>query len=194
MKSVTFSEIERVRKGPHHLVPTDPAQRLVLLMLSMVLGLPALVVAFHLIDPTAPLGYIVVPVLMGALLPTAARTLPGRLEVTTRFSACHLVGTLEDHHLVSRSADGRVRLALGLRRLASAVTPIVRSEAIADDSLAEIRARSRPGVAMAARIEITATTIRSSTSVNPRVAFTSSCTFSCSSGTTGSSFRAAPLP
>jgi len=61
----------------------------------MALGLPALVVAFHLIDPTAPLGYIVVPVLMGALLPTAARTLPGRLEVTTRFSACHLVGTLD---------------------------------------------------------------------------------------------------
>ncbi|NIA56745.1 hypothetical protein HAV22_24290 [Massilia sp. TW-1] len=96
MKSVTFSEIERVRQGPHRPVPADPAPRLVLLVLSMLLGLPALVVAFHLIDPTAPLGYIVVPVLMGALLPTAARTLPGRLEVTTRFSACHLVGTLDD--------------------------------------------------------------------------------------------------
>lgn len=40
-----------------------------------------------------------------------------------------LVGTLEHHHLVGRSADGRVRLALGLRRLASGVTPVVRSEA-----------------------------------------------------------------
>ena len=40
-----------------------------------------------------------------------------------------LVATLEGHHLVSRSADGRVRLALGISRLASAVTPIVRSEA-----------------------------------------------------------------
>jgi DNA-binding IclR family transcriptional regulator len=40
-----------------------------------------------------------------------------------------LVATLEEHHLVSRSADGRVRLALGISRLASAVTPIVRSEA-----------------------------------------------------------------
>ena len=40
-----------------------------------------------------------------------------------------LVTTLEQHHLVSRSADGRVRLALGISRLASAVTPIVRSEA-----------------------------------------------------------------
>jgi hypothetical protein len=96
MKSVTFSEIERVRKGPHRPAPVEPVQRLALLMLSMVLGLPALVVAFHLIDPTAPLGYIVVPVLLGGLLPTLARTLPGRFEVTTRFSACHLVGTLDD--------------------------------------------------------------------------------------------------
>ena len=40
-----------------------------------------------------------------------------------------LVATLEQHHLVSRRPDGRVRLGLGLSRLASAVTPIVRSEA-----------------------------------------------------------------
>ena len=36
------------------------------------------------------------PVLLGGLLPAVARTLPGRFEVTTRFSACHLVGTLDD--------------------------------------------------------------------------------------------------
>lgn len=40
-----------------------------------------------------------------------------------------LVTTLEQHHLVSRQADGRVRLGMGLRRLAAAVTPIVRAEA-----------------------------------------------------------------
>jgi hypothetical protein len=98
MKSVTFSEIERVRKGPPRPSPTVPAptQRVALLLLSMALGLPALVLAFHLIDPTAPLVYIVVPVVLGGLLPTVARTLPGRFEVTTRFSACHLVGTLDD--------------------------------------------------------------------------------------------------
>lgn len=96
MKSVTFSEIERVRKESHRPAPIDPAQRQVFLLLSMVVGLPALVIAFHLIDPTAPLGYIIVPVLLGALLPTVARSLPGRFEVTTRFSACHLVGTLDD--------------------------------------------------------------------------------------------------
>lgn len=96
MKSVTFSEIERVRKGSPRPSLTSPAQRLLLLLLCLVLGLPALVLAFHLIDPTAPLGYIVVPVLLGGLLPTIARTLPGRFEVTTRFSACHLVGTLDE--------------------------------------------------------------------------------------------------
>jgi len=40
-----------------------------------------------------------------------------------------LVTTLEEHHLVSRDHDGRVRLALGVSRLAAAVTPIVRNEA-----------------------------------------------------------------
>jgi hypothetical protein len=96
MKSVTFSEIERVRKGPHRTASLAPAQRRAVLLLSMVLGLAALVFAFHLVDPTAPLGYIVVPVLLGGLLPAIARTLPARFEVTTRFSACHLVGTLDD--------------------------------------------------------------------------------------------------
>jgi DNA-binding IclR family transcriptional regulator len=40
-----------------------------------------------------------------------------------------LVTTLEAHQLVARADDGRVRLALGISRLASAVTPIVRAEA-----------------------------------------------------------------
>jgi hypothetical protein len=40
-----------------------------------------------------------------------------------------LVATLEEHHLVSRDGSGKVRLALGISRLAAAVTPIVRTEA-----------------------------------------------------------------
>jgi DNA-binding IclR family transcriptional regulator len=40
-----------------------------------------------------------------------------------------LVATLEDHHLVSRRLDGRIRMGLGVSRLAAAVTPIVRAEA-----------------------------------------------------------------
>jgi len=95
MKSVTFSDIERVRKGAYRSAPIVSVQRLSLLALCMTVGLPALVIAFHLIDPTAPIGYIVLPVLLGGLLPTAACGLTGRFEVTTRFSACHLVGTLD---------------------------------------------------------------------------------------------------
>ena len=38
MKSVTFSEIERVRKGPHRPTSLAPAQRRTILLLSMVLG------------------------------------------------------------------------------------------------------------------------------------------------------------
>ena len=118
MKSVTFSEIERVRNGPHRsAAPSFPAQRVVLLSLCLVLGLPALVLSFHVIDPTAPLGYIIVPVLLGGLLPTVARTLPGRFEVTTRFSACHLVGTLDDAmdrlgYTLDESGPGTVRYCM----------------------------------------------------------------------------------
>jgi DNA-binding IclR family transcriptional regulator len=40
-----------------------------------------------------------------------------------------LVTALEAHHLVTRRPDGRVRLGLGVSRLAAAVTPLVRTEA-----------------------------------------------------------------
>ena len=40
-----------------------------------------------------------------------------------------LVTTLEAHHLVRRREDGRAVLALGLSRLAAAVTPVVQAEA-----------------------------------------------------------------
>jgi len=40
-----------------------------------------------------------------------------------------LVTTLEAHHLVTRRPNGRVRLGLGVSRLAASVTPVVRAEA-----------------------------------------------------------------
>lgn len=40
-----------------------------------------------------------------------------------------LVTALETHHLVARRPNGRVRLGLGVSRLAAAVRPLVRSEA-----------------------------------------------------------------
>jgi hypothetical protein len=95
MKSVTFSDIERVQDRSRALPSLPAIPRLTTLALLLALGLPSLMIAFHLLDPTAPLGYIVVPVLLGGLLPVT-RVLPGRFEVTTRFDACHMVLTLDE--------------------------------------------------------------------------------------------------
>jgi len=95
MKSVTFSDIERARNQARFLSTLQSLRGLTMAGTTLALGLPALMIAFHLLDPSAPLGYIVVPVLLGGLLPMM-QVLPGRLQVTTRFDACHLVGTLDE--------------------------------------------------------------------------------------------------
>jgi len=95
MKSVTFSDIERVQARSRALPSLPSLHRLSTLALLLALGLPVLMIAFHLLDPTAPLGYIVIPVLLGGLLP-ATQVLPGRFEVTTRFDACHMVLTMDE--------------------------------------------------------------------------------------------------
>jgi hypothetical protein len=95
MKSVTFSDIERVPAQARSRFPLGVPQRMVVLVATMTLGLPALMFGFHVFDPSAPLAYIVLPVLAGGLLPMA-QMMPGRFEVMTRFDACHLVSTLDD--------------------------------------------------------------------------------------------------
>jgi hypothetical protein len=95
MKSVTFSDIERVPEQARRRSPLGVPQGMVLLAVTMVLGLSALMFAFHVFDPSAPLAYIVLPVLAGGLLPVA-QMMPGRFEVMTRFDACHLVCTLDE--------------------------------------------------------------------------------------------------
>jgi hypothetical protein len=97
MKSVTFSDIERApeqaRRRPLSL---GAPQRAAWLGLTLALGLPALMFAFHVFDPHAPLAYIVVPILAGGLMPMAAQMMTGRFEVMTRFDACHLVVTMDE--------------------------------------------------------------------------------------------------
>jgi len=95
MKSVTFSDIERVQARPRALPSLPSIHRLSTLGLLLALGLPALMIVFHQLDPSAPLGFIVIPVLLGALLP-ATQVLPGRFEVTTRFDACHMMLTMDE--------------------------------------------------------------------------------------------------
>jgi hypothetical protein len=91
MKSVTFSDIERVPEQARRASPLGSPQRVAWLLL----GLPALVFVFRQLDPAAPLAFIVLPILAGGLLPLAY-FMPGRFEVTTRFDACHLVCTLDE--------------------------------------------------------------------------------------------------
>lgn len=95
MKSVTFSDIERARDQARFPSILLSARGLTMLVLTLAIGLPALMLVFHLLDPEAPLGYIVVPVLLGGLLPMT-QVLPGRLQVRTRFDACHLVSALDE--------------------------------------------------------------------------------------------------
>ena len=128
MKSVTFSDIERVPELARHPAVRVSPQRALLLGLTLALGLPAMMFAFHLLDPAAPLAYIVLPILAGGLLPMA-QLMPGRFEVMTRFEACHLVCTLDDAlgrlgYAPSERAPGAVRYrARGGKEIAVTVRP-----------------------------------------------------------------------
>ena len=107
MKSVTFSEIVRVRERPYYLASQGTWRQLLPWTLTILAGLPVLVLALHLIDPDTPLPFIVLPVPIGSLLPVAMMG-PGRFEMNTRFDAHYMLGAL-DEALVS----------LGYRRTAS---------------------------------------------------------------------------
>jgi hypothetical protein len=95
MKSVTFSEVIYAHEVVPWLSPQRPWRRLASFALVMVLGVAGLIALFHQLDPTAPIAFVVVPVLAGALLPLLA-LMPARFEVTTRFEARHLLVTLEE--------------------------------------------------------------------------------------------------
>jgi hypothetical protein len=94
MKSVTFSEVIYAHEVVPWLSPQRPLRRLASFALVMMLGMAGLVLLFHRLDPEAPIGYVVVPVIAGALLPLLA-LMPARFEATTRFDARHLLVTLE---------------------------------------------------------------------------------------------------
>jgi hypothetical protein len=94
MKSVTMSEVVRAPDRARLLLPTQSTAELIILGVVLASGLIAIMYAVHLLDPEAPLAYIVIPALVGGLLPVFA-TMPGRFEVCTRFDAQHLVGTID---------------------------------------------------------------------------------------------------
>jgi hypothetical protein len=112
MKSVTFSEIVRVRERPGFLRRIDTWRQSLPWALTLLGGLPLLVLAQHVIDPDTPLPYLVLPAIVGGLLPVWMLG-PGRFEMRTRFDAHYMISTLDE-------ALG----ALGYRRTATDSTSI----------------------------------------------------------------------
>ena len=107
MNSVTLSEIVRIYERPFFLGRKGTWRQLLPWILTLALGLPVLMLVLHFIDPDTPLSYIVLPVLVGGLMP-AAMVGPGRFEMNTRLDARHMIGTLEE-----------ALVSLGYRRTAS---------------------------------------------------------------------------
>jgi hypothetical protein len=95
MKSVTFSEIVRIHERPFFLRRPATWRRLLPWALTMLVGLPLLMLALHALDPDTPLPFIVLPALAGGLVPIAMMG-PGRFEMRTRFDAHHMIDTLDE--------------------------------------------------------------------------------------------------
>lgn len=95
MKNVTLSAVVRNHARRQLLCPIRSWHQLGQYAATLALGLPVIAFLTRFVDPTAPLAWIVLPVLAGGLLPAFA-LLPGRFEVNTRFQAHHLVGTLDE--------------------------------------------------------------------------------------------------
>ena len=95
MKSVTFSEIVRIHERPFFLRRPATWRQLFPWVLTLAVGLPLLILVVHAIDPGTPLSYIVLPAIAGGLMPVAMMG-PGRFEMSTRFDANHLIGTLDE--------------------------------------------------------------------------------------------------
>jgi len=95
MKNISISKVVRTGNLSRLQNPIHSWRQLGPLALTLALGLLVLMVAFHLIDPSAPLGYIVPPVLVGGLVPVLV-IIPGRFEITTRFDARLMVVALDE--------------------------------------------------------------------------------------------------
>jgi hypothetical protein len=89
---VTVSRVVRLRGAARF--PLNSWRQARRLALVLAIGLPAIMLAFHFLDPEAAAPYIVLPVLAGALLPLLMPP-TGRFEVATD-DAPALAGTLDE--------------------------------------------------------------------------------------------------
>lgn len=95
MKSVTLSQVVRAHDSYRFLCPIQSWGQFTSLACALVPGLALIAMLFMALDPTAPLAYIVIPVIAGGLLPVFA-ALPARFEVNTRFHAQHFAAPLDE--------------------------------------------------------------------------------------------------
>ena len=94
MKSVSLSQVVRSHDGFRFFFPLQSWRQFLSLAATLSVGLACIALLFMAIDPSAPLGYIIVPILLGGLAPVFA-ALPGRFEVATRFHAHYFLKTLD---------------------------------------------------------------------------------------------------
>lgn len=95
MKNVTLSQVTRAHAPYRFLCPIRSRRQLVAFGIFLLFGLPVIALLLKLLDPSAPLAYILVPALVGGSLPMFA-VLPARLSMVTRFHAGHLIHTLDE--------------------------------------------------------------------------------------------------
>jgi hypothetical protein len=113
MKSVSMSQVVRAHDPIRFLCPIQSWSQFVSLGLTLAVGLTFIATLCMAIDPSAPVAYIVIPVLVGGLAPVFA-ALPGRFHVSTRFHAHYFVKTIDEAIVAmgynrAESADGRTR-------------------------------------------------------------------------------------
>lgn len=95
MKSVTMSDVVRSHESYRYLCPIQSWSQFLSLAVTLTVGLALIAMVVAAIDPSAPIAFVVLPVLLGGLVPVFA-VLPARFEVCTRFQAQHFVKTLDE--------------------------------------------------------------------------------------------------
>lgn len=95
MKSVSLSQVVRSHDSYRYFCPIQSWGQFISFALTLSVGLALIAMLFMALDPTAPVAFVVVPVLLGGLLPVFA-ALPARFDVFTRFNAHYFVKTLDE--------------------------------------------------------------------------------------------------
>jgi hypothetical protein len=95
MKNVTLSQLVRAHQPSRFLCPVQSWGQLLCFSLTLAIGLAVIAVVLKLLDPSAPLAFILVPAIIGGSASMFA-VLPARFDIVTRFHARHLLRTLDE--------------------------------------------------------------------------------------------------